>query len=302
MTIQQCKYIMKIIECRSLNEAARQLFVAQSTLSVSVKSLEQELGIKIFERSGNGVFLTEAGTEFARYARQLVEQNDFILSRYTDDDACTRLYVSTQHYDFVADIFAQLVNETTDDHYRFSMREIRTYDVIHETETACCDVGILAIKGSDFAIMERYLTKRSLTFTTMAKVKPHVFVRSGHPLAAFPVITVQMLEPYPYIAYEQGEHSTSFFAEEITVTDSRKQVEISDRATLMNLLLSTDSYVLGTGIMPSALNEERIVSIPFECDDHYLIGYVLRTDRNISALTKKFLDMLHRALPALQED
>ena len=301
MTIQQCKYILKIIECRSLNEAARQLFVAQSTLSVSVKSLEQELGIKIFERSGNGVFLTEAGTEFARYARQLVEQNDFILSRYTDNDTCTRLYVSTQHYDFVADIFAQLVNNTADDRYRFSLREIRTYDVIHETETACCDVGILAIKGSDFGIMERYLTKRGLSFTVMARVKPHVYVRREHILANLPVITAQMLEPFPYIAYEQGEHSSSFFAEEITATDSRKQVEISDRATLMNLLLSTDSYVLGTGIMPSLLNANRIVSIPFESDDHYLIGYILRADKTISSLTEKFLDMLLNTLPTLQE-
>ena len=59
MTIQQCRYILKIAECGSFNEAARQLFVAQSSLSVSVKSLEQELNIKIFERSGNGVYLTD---------------------------------------------------------------------------------------------------------------------------------------------------------------------------------------------------------------------------------------------------
>ena len=43
MTIQQCKYVLKIAECGSFNEAAKQLFVAQSTLSVSVKSLEDEL-------------------------------------------------------------------------------------------------------------------------------------------------------------------------------------------------------------------------------------------------------------------
>ena len=95
-------------------------------------------------------------------------------------------------------------------------------------------------------------------------------------------LTIGDLKNYPYVSYEQGEHSSSFFAEEITVTDSPKQVEVSDRASLMNLLLSTDSYVLGTGIMPSVLNQDRIVSIPFESDDHYLIGSVLRADRNIS--------------------
>ena len=109
MTIQQCKYILKIAECGSFNEAAKRLFVAQSSLSVSVKSLENELGIKIFERSGNGVYLTEEGTEFARYARQIAEQNDFILNRYSADNVSKRLYISTQHYDFVADIFVKLL-------------------------------------------------------------------------------------------------------------------------------------------------------------------------------------------------
>ena len=85
MTIQQCKYILKIAQCGSFSEAAKQLFVAQSSISVSVKSLEQELGIRIFERSGNGVYLTDEGAEFARYAREIVEQYEFTMNRYVND-------------------------------------------------------------------------------------------------------------------------------------------------------------------------------------------------------------------------
>ena len=87
MTITQCKYVLKIAECGSFNEAAKQLFVAQSSLSVSVRQLEQEFDIKIFERSGNGVYLTEEGAEFVRYVRQIAEQNDFIVNRYTNKSA-----------------------------------------------------------------------------------------------------------------------------------------------------------------------------------------------------------------------
>ena len=90
MTIQQCKYILKIAECGSLNEAAKQLFVAQSSLSVCVKSLEQELNIKIFERSGNGVYLTETGTEFVQYAHQICEQNDFIINTQLMEEKCSK--------------------------------------------------------------------------------------------------------------------------------------------------------------------------------------------------------------------
>ena len=293
MTIQQCKYILKIAECGSFNEAAKQLFIAQSSLSVSVKSLEQELNIKIFERSGNGVYLTDEGTEFARYARQIAEQNDFILNRYASDNVCKRLYVSTQHYDFVADIFGKLLNETKEQYYRFSLREMKTYDVIHETESAYCDIGIIAIKGNDYSVMERYLSKRGLAFTPILKALPHVYLRREHPLTRHTFLTPEDLKKYPYVSYEQGEHNNSFFTEEIANTYSDKQVEISDRASLMNVLLDTDCYTIGTGIMPSLLNEGRIVSIPFESDDFYSIGYILRTDRNVSDLAGRFIELLN---------
>ena len=299
MTIQQCKYILKIAECGSLNEAAKQLFVAQSSLSVSVKSLEQELNIKIFERAGNGVYLTEAGTEFIQYARQIAAQSDFIASRYGENRRCSHLYISTQHYDFVADIFAKLLNETKEEHYRFSLREMKTYDVIQETEKASCDIGIIAIKDKDHGIMERFISKRGLSFTPVLKAMPHVYLRKEHPMAKRKAVTEECLRQYPYVSYEQGLHSSTFFAEEIVNTLSDKQVEISDRASLMNVLLATDCYTIGTGIMPSLLNEGRIVSIPFESEDFYTIGYLLRTDRNVSQLTSVFIEKLKGSIKGL---
>ena len=292
MTVQQCNYVLKIAACGSFNEAAKELFVAQSSLSVSVKALEQELGIRIFHRAGSGVYLTEEGAEFARYARQLTQQHAFVLNRYQSPPRLSRLYVSTQHYDFVADIFARLINTTKEDSFRFSLREMKAYDVIHETETALCDVGIIAIKGSDYGIMERYITKRGLCFTPFLKALPHVFVRREHPLARKEWIGCEDLIPYPYVTYEQGEHSNSYFAEEVAGISAGKQIEISDRASLMNVLLATDGYTLGTGIMPSLLNGDRIVSIPFESDDDYTIGYLLHADRKVSPQTGAFLSML----------
>lgn len=293
MTITQCKYVLKIAECGSFNEAAKQLFVAQSSLSVSVRQLEQEFDIKIFERSGNGVYLTEEGAEFVRYVRPIAEQNDFVVNRYTHKKLSKRLYVATQHYDFVADIFGKLVNETKEGFYDFSLIEMKTYDVIHQVETAYCDIGIIAIRANDIGIMKRYLSKRDLLFTPFLEAFPHVFVRNNHPLSNRSLITLKALGKYPYVTYEQGDHNVSFFAEEIVDIHCDKHIAINDRATLMNALLSTDCYTVGTGIMPSQLNEGRIVSIPLESEDYYTIGYILRTDRNVSELTKEFIEMLN---------
>lgn len=183
MTIQQCKYVLEIAKTGSFSEAAKQLFIAQSSLSISVKTLEQELDIKIFERSGNGVYLTEEGAEFVRYARQICDSNDFVMKRYNSQTAQKKLNIATQHYDFIADIFGVFLNSTEDNSYKFAIKEIETHNVIREVETAYSDIGIIAIKDGDYEIMKRYLNKKKLSFTSFLKVSPHVFFRKGHPLS-----------------------------------------------------------------------------------------------------------------------
>ena len=277
----------------SFNEAAKTLYVAQSSLSASVKSLEAELNIKIFERSNNGVRLTSDGAEFVRYASQIIEQNDLILAQYKSNQRCKKLYIATQHYDFVADIFGKMLNLVTDDAYKISLIETKTYNVINEVESGYCDIGIIAIKNTDFDIMKRILLNKKLNFTPLFKTSPHVFIRKEHPVCNQDILTYTQLMQYPFVSYEQGNHNVSFFTEEIMeCIDVKKHIEISDRASLMNVLMTTDSYTIGTGIMPSALNEGKIISIPLESSSYYNIGYILHTDRRCSDLTAHFINML----------
>ena len=293
MTIQQCKYVLSIANTGSFNEAAKQLFIAQSTLSLSIKTLEQELGIRIFERSGNGVYLTEEGAEFVRYASQIVQHDEFVSERYSAKDVSHRLYIATQHYDFIADIFGKMLAEGDADSYKYALREIKTYDIIHEIEISRSDIGIIAIKDSEYDIMKRYLGKKGIEFTEVLKASPHVFLSKSHPLAQSETLTLSDLKDYPYVSYEQGDRNISFFTEEfISGLKSKKHIEISDRATLMNVLLVTDCYTVGTGIMPSALNRGDIVGIPLKSNDFYITGYILNTARKLTEETQRFIDLL----------
>lgn len=297
MTIQQCKYVLEIARAGSFSEAAKQLFIAQSSLSVSIKSLEQELGIKIFERSGNGVHLTDEGAEFVKYAASICESNDFIAERYSGNRLNQKLYIATQHYDFIADIFGNFLKNTDSDSYRYSIREIETYNIIREVETAHSDIGIIAIKDGDYDIMKRYLGNKRLSFHPVREASPHVFFRKEHPLAHCDKLSTSDLKDYPYVSYEQGEHSSSFFTEELMdISYVGKHIEISDRATLMNVLMLTDSYTIGTGIMPSALNKGDIVSIPFESDGFYIIGYILNNERKVSPVAEDFIALMEKTL------
>ena len=86
MTIQQCIYILEIHNTGSFSEAARKLFVAQSSLSSSVKGLEDELGIKIFERSKNGAVLTVEGAELTKLSNlELYVKQGYLFFEYVPE-------------------------------------------------------------------------------------------------------------------------------------------------------------------------------------------------------------------------
>ena len=69
MTLQQLRYALTIADCGSLNEAAKQLFLSQPSLSETMKELEQEIGLQIFLRSNRGIVITPEGEEFLRQTR-----------------------------------------------------------------------------------------------------------------------------------------------------------------------------------------------------------------------------------------
>lgn len=101
MTLLQLKYVVKIVECGSMNEASKELYISQPALSSAIKELEKEMGIEIFTRSPQGISLTVDGQEFIRYAHQVLDQTALLESRYKHTIPRKQLcHVATQHYMF----------------------------------------------------------------------------------------------------------------------------------------------------------------------------------------------------------
>lgn len=74
MTLTELKYIVAVAEERHFGRAAERSFVSQPSLSASVKNLEEELGVTLFERGKRGVFLTEAGERIVEQARRALAE------------------------------------------------------------------------------------------------------------------------------------------------------------------------------------------------------------------------------------
>lgn len=299
MTIQQCKYILAIARCGSMNEAAKALLVSQASLSSAVRELEDEFSIRIFDRSNKGVRITRDGSEFIRYARQLLAQYDVITDRYKSDDksGVHNFAVSSQHYDFIAEAFVNFLGKYRTD-YNFTLKETRTIEVIDDVINLQADVGILAyLKAPSGGYMERYLKRNGLEFKTILETSPHVFLGKHHPLAGHSSLSLDDLTEFPYITYDQGEGGPGEFAEELTESyNAKKHIRINDRATLMNLLLSTDSYTIGTGIMTSDLNNGNVISVKLNSPDIYSVVLISRADVGLSEDAEKFIRILHESI------
>ena len=74
MTLTELKYIVAVARERHFGKAADACFVSQPTLSVAVKKLEEELDVKLFERSANEITVTALGEEIVRQAQSVLEQ------------------------------------------------------------------------------------------------------------------------------------------------------------------------------------------------------------------------------------
>lgn len=294
MTIQQCKYVVAIARFGSMNEAAKSLLVSQASLSSAVRDLEEEFGIRIFDRSNKGVQITKDGSEFIRYARQLIAQYDVINDRYQSGMKNIRNFsVTAQHYDFVAEAFISFMQDYHSD-YNISLKEARTAEVIEDVVSLRADVGILAyLKAPAGGYMERYLKRKGLSFRPILETSPYVFLGKHHPLADRKMLSLEELADLPYVTYDQGDTGPIEFSEELADNRStRKQIRISDRATLMNLLLSTESYTIGTGIMTSELNNGNVVSVKLNSNDVYAIVLIHRADVSFSEETDRFVKVL----------
>ena len=82
MTLQQLRYVIRAADSRSMNEAAKALYISQPSLSGAIKELEKEIGIELFKRSSHGTVLTPEGEEFLGYARQVTDQYQLLENRY----------------------------------------------------------------------------------------------------------------------------------------------------------------------------------------------------------------------------
>ena len=298
ITLQQLKYVIEVSRSRSISKAAQNLFISQPSLSNAIKELENEIGIAIFLRTNKGIIVTTEGSEFLGYARQVVEQAALLENRYSNMQPLQQHFsVSAQHYAFAVSAFVRLLKEYNQEEYEFTLRETKTYEIIADVKNLRSEIGILYVNDFNKKVIYKFLEEGNLIFHQLFEADPHVFISAQNPLAKQDFVTLSDLIPYPYLSFEQGDYNSFYFSEEILSTISRpKNITVSDRATLFNLLIGLNGYTISTGVISHKLNSKDIVAVPLLVDERITVGYITHKNVKNSPLANIYIEYLKASI------
>ena len=286
-----------------MNKAAELLYVAQPSLTNAIKELEKELGITLFFRNAKGVTLTNDGSEFLLYARQIYGEYETVLEKYGKNGNYKKKFdVSTQHYSFAVKAFVDMAKEFDMSKYEFAIRETRTAEVIQDVSTMKSEIGVLYLSDYNRKAMEKLLNNAGLEFHHLIDCQAYVYLWKHHPLANEESISFEQLEGYPCLSFEQGDNSSFYLAEEILSTNEYSQIiHANDRATMLNLMVGLNGYTLCSGIICEELNGSDFRAVPYKDDAEnpnsvMEIGYITRKNLVLSQMGKVYIEAIKRNL------
>ena len=298
MTLQQLKYVLMVAETGIITEAANNLYISQPSLTNAIHELEKEMNIVIFNRTNKGITLSKEGEDFLGYARQVLEQAAILEDKYKGSNGGKKQFcISTQHYSFAVNAFVDLIKKYGQDEYDFSIRETQTYEIIEDVAHMRSEIGIIFLNDFNEVVINKILKSHDLEFHQLFVAKPHVFISRKHPLAKNTVITNEELEEYPYMSFEQGEHNSFYFSEEIfSDYERKKNIRVRDRATLFNLLIGLNGYTVCSGVIDKKLNGKDIIAVPLADEKDMRIGYITHKKGTVTRLGNTYLEALKKYL------
>ncbi len=285
MTITQLKYVVAISASSSMREASSKLFVSQPALSATVRDLEEEVGVRIFERTNKGITLTDAGTEFLGFAKQAVSQYELLENKYICSKKGTEYYsVSVQHYVFAIHAFVNAIMKRNADHFSYLIKETKTDEVLSNVRDYKSEIGVLSYSENNRNIVNKLFREYGLIFHPLMKCETYAYLCKSHPLADRKELSVEDLKEYPCVTFDQSNETEFYLSEEaLSGYDFKKVIRSNDRATSCEAIAMLNGFAIGTGMMiDSNILKDNFISVKLIEEDPLIIGYIVKKKHVLS--------------------
>jgi len=298
MNILHMKYAVEVAKAGSLNKAAQTLLIAQPNLSRSIKELEGELGITIFDRSSKGMKLTLEGEEFIGYAQNILRQIEQMEKMYKDTSVPKqRFSISVPRASYISEAFArfscQLLPESAEVFYKETNSQ-RTIRNLLENDYR---LGIIRYAENYDQYFRAMLDEKELNYETICEFTYQLLMSRQHPLAEKTNIAFDDLRPYIEIAhadpYVPSLPLSKVVKEELPDNINRR-IFIYERASQFDLLSENPATFMWISPVPDKLLS-RYGLVQRKCDENqkvYRDVLIYRKGYRLTALDNAFITEL----------
>lgn len=202
MNILHVKYAVEVAKAGSLNKAAEKLLVAQPNLSRSIRELEADLGITIFERTAKGMTLTMEGDEFIGYAKSILLQIDQMEKMYRDGSAKKQKFaISVPRACYIAEAFVQFSKQLSEDPAEIFYKETNSQRVIANMLQHDYKLGIIRYAENYDKFFKEMLEEKELHAELVTEFTYRLLMSKENPLAKKEQITFDDLAPFVEVAH-----------------------------------------------------------------------------------------------------
>ena len=300
MDLKQLQYFVACAQTRSFSDAAKVLYSTQPSVSKVIKSLEDTLGIQLFERLPRGICLTVQGQKVYHYACKITNQID-VLENMVSRGMTKWIRISMNPSSWFADQFVDFYNETYDKNYHFQLTTAGVRSVMERVRDYMDDIGFVYILSHQKENFLYELAKNKLQF--VALYETDVVFYPGRLTELYNTdkeqVSLENLEGSRFIQNYQDE----FFDISSVQEDSFqwKDLDISvltNSDYIMEKMLKNSRVSNVSGSYLSENKEGTTPGIPLDMNENKVIfGYITHKGEPLDECVEEFLKFLQKCLP-----
>lgn len=202
MNILHMKYAVEVARVGSLNKAAETLLIAQPNISRSIKELEADLGITIFDRSSKGMFLTPEGETFIGYAKNILKQIEQVEDIYKNRSVKKQKFsISVPRACYISEAFAHFSKYLSDESTEIFYKETNSQRTINNILNHDYKLGIIRYAENYDKYFKSMLEEKNLSYEMVTEFSYSLIMSADSPLAKLDEITFEDLKGYIEIAH-----------------------------------------------------------------------------------------------------
>ena len=298
MNLLQMINALEVAKSGSINKAAEVLMVAAPNVSRSIKELETDFGITIFERKQNGTKLTPEGEEFINYAKGVLRQIDEIERIYkTGASKKQKFSISVPRACYISEAFANFSKSLSKEAAEVFYKETNSQRTIHNMTEHDYKLGIIRYAENYDKYFKSMLEEKGFQYELVTEFTYSLIMSADNPLAKKEVITFDDLTNYIEIAhadpYVPSMPLSKVVKEELPDNIDRR-IFIFERASQFDLLSLNPETFMWVSPAPQSLLE-RYNLVLKKCADNkkvYKDVLIYKNGYKLSKLDRQFITEL----------